>query len=78
MREHAVNAFAVGDADHLQGLDGLSLDILRTLALAIMESDNLIDLVADPEDRIEGGHGFLEDHGDHIAADVLHGFTRRF
>lgn len=32
------------------------------------------DLGTDWHDRIEGGHGFLEDHGDVAAAVAAHGF----
>ena len=31
------------------------------------------DLVADAQDRVEGGHGLLEDHGDAAAAEAAHG-----
>ena len=30
----------------------------------LMGNDRFLDLIANGEDRIEGGHGFLEDHGD--------------
>ena len=39
----------------------------------LMGSDSLLDLISDGEDRIEGGHGFLEDHGDLSASDTSKG-----
>ena len=38
--------------------------------------DSFGDLGADGHDRVEGGHGLLEDHGDLAAAMVAHGFGR--
>ena len=69
---HAVYALAVCDPDHLQSLDRALLDLFFCLPLSVMKGDDLIHLISDPEDRIQGGHGLLEDHGDHIAADRLH------
>ena len=69
---HAVYTLTVGDSDHLQGLDRALLDLFLRLALAIMKRNDFIHLIADPEDRIQGCHGFLEDHGNHIAPDGLH------
>ena len=37
-----------------------------------MGQDALHDLVLDPVNRVEGGHGLLEDHGDLVAPDGLH------
>ena len=39
---------------------------------AAMARQHLADLVADGEARIEGGHRFLEDHGEPVAAQILH------
>ena len=72
VREHLVDALAVGDADHLQQLDGALPDLLLVVALLVVQGDDLIDLIADTEDRIQRGHRLLEDHGDHVAAQVLH------
>ena len=72
MGEHLVDALAVGDAHHLQKVDGALLDLLLALALAVVEGDDLVDLLTDAEDRVEGGHGLLEDHGDVVAPELLH------
>ena len=37
-----------------------------------MEHDGLCNLVADSKNRIQGGHGFLEDHTDVVSANTLH------
>ena len=37
-----------------------------------MQVDHLGDLIADAVDRVEGGHGVLEHHGDFLAADLAH------
>lgn len=65
-------AAGIGDADIFEGLfgdvDGLfSGDVL-------MEENGFEDLVADGVDGVEAGHGFLEDHGDFVAADGAHCF----
>lgn len=39
----------------------------------VVGEDSFGDLCAYRHDRIEGGHGFLEDHGDVAAAVVSHG-----
>ena len=39
---------------------------------AFAQLDDTADLVADGEEGIEGGTGFLEDHGDLTAANGLH------
>ena len=72
VREHLVDALAVGDADHLKELDGACLDLLFVVALFVVQGDDLIDLVADAEDGVQRGHRLLEDHGDEVAAQVLH------
>ena len=40
-----VDALAVGDADHLQQLDGAGFDVLLALALAVVEGDDLVHLM---------------------------------
>ena len=72
VREHLGDALGVRDADHLDRLDGALADLGLGLALAVMQGDDLVDLVADAEDRVERRHGLLEDHRDHVAAQVLH------
>ena len=37
-----------------------------------MEAQGFGHLLPDGEDRVEGGHGFLEDHGDVVAPDLAH------
>ena len=41
-------------------------------------SDDLGDLVATGEDRVEAGHRLLEDHADRAAADVAHSSSSTF
>ena len=43
-----------------------------------MQGDDLIDLVADAKNRIQCGHRLLKDHGDKVAAQMLHNNIRRF
>ena len=60
-----------GDAYHLQHL----LRLLAGLILGEMGmvgGDNLLDLVADGHNRVQGGHGVLEDHRDLPAAELTH------
>ena len=78
MGEHFVDALAVGDAHHLQQLDGAGLDIAFGFSDAVVQLDDLVHLVADAEHRVQGGHGLLEDHGHRVAADVLHLFVGHF
>ena len=63
--------FGVVDADQLQhvhrSVPGLFLRDLVVVAL-----QRLHQLVADGVDRVEAGHGVLEDHGDILAPDVSH------
>ena len=37
-----------------------------------MDPKNLGKLVADGKHRIQGGHGFLKNHADAVAADLAH------
>ena len=76
--EVLIHALAVGDAHHLQQLDGALLDLLLGAALVVVEGDDLVQLVADAEHRVQGGHGLLENHGDRVAPQVLHDLIRRF
>jgi hypothetical protein len=41
-----------------------------------VRSDSFGDLIADAHDRVEGGHGLLEDHADARASDSPHLFGR--
>ncbi len=59
-----------GDLDQSEHLDGTIPAF--PLAEFLMEYKHLRDLVSDGKDRIEGGHGFLEDHGDPVAPYVPH------
>src|SRR5438045_3499246 len=56
------------DADKVEELDGA----LARLALVHLEMklERFGDLPADGEDRIQAGHGVLEDHRDVVAADA--------
>ena len=58
------------DADMIKHLDGRTQRLVSTQAL--MQSQDLYELVANREDRVEGGHGFLKDHGDIVTANAAH------
>ena len=64
-----VNGPLAGDADQLQHFHG-ALDGL-VLADIFMQADTFGDLLAHAHDRVQAGHGVLEDHGDVLAADLL-------
>ena len=68
MREHIVNALAVGNADHFKELNGARLDLRFVVALFVVQGQHLVDLVADAEHGVQRGHRLLEDHGDVVAA----------
>ena len=68
VREHLVNALAVGDADHFKELNGARLDLRFVVALFIVQGQHLVELVADAEHGVQRGHRLLEDHGDIVAA----------
>ena len=70
--EHIVHALAVGDTGHLQQVDGAFLDLLLALALAVVEGNDLVQLSADAEHRVQAGHGLLKDHAHLVTADVQH------
>ena len=70
--EHIVHALAVGDTGHLQQVDGALLDLLLALALAVVEGNDLVQLSADAEHRVQAGHGLLKDHGHIVAPQILH------
>ena len=72
MREHRINAFTVRDSDHFQCLDRARFDFLFALSFSVVQFNNFVDLVADPEDRVQGCHRFLEDHGDGVSSQFLH------
>ena len=62
----------VGQADSFQdfgrGLPGLFA------VHALVDAEDLSDLGADAEHRVEGGEGLLEDHGDLFPPDLAHPF----
>ena len=70
--EHIVHTLAVGDTGHLQQVDGAFLDLLLALALAVVEGNDLVQLSADAEHRVQAGHGLLKDHGHIVAPQILH------
>jgi hypothetical protein len=47
------------------------------VAQAPVEPEDLHDLLADGEHRIERSHGLLEDHGDAVAPDLAHAVRGR-
>ena len=60
----------VGDADHLEQLDGALARLL--LGVAAVKPEALPQLAPDGVDGVQRRHRVLEDHGDVVAADVLH------
>ncbi len=60
----------VGDADHLEQLDGALERLL--LGVAAMQAQALAQLAPDGVDRVERGHGVLENHRNVVAANLLH------
>jgi hypothetical protein len=62
----------VWDGDCSQGLDSLppSFWLRDAIAVVGMREHSFSDLIADSHDRIESGHGLLEDHGNVGAADI--------
>ena len=77
MRVHLINAFAVCDSDKLKHFDRALFDFfLRHLAF-LMESNDLINLRTDTENRVQAGHRLLEDHRHKVSAKILHSGNRR-
>ena len=72
MGVHRVDTLTVGNADHLQHFNGALLDVLFCLALALVQGNDLFDLCADAEHRVQARHRLLEDHRDIVAAQALH------
>ena len=63
-------AFRVGDADLGEEVDGVFAGFVA--GFAHMELDGFGELAVEGEDGVEGGHGFLEDHGHFGAPDAAH------
>ena len=42
------------------------------LTLAVVEGNDLVQLSADAEHRVQAGHGLLKDHGHIVAPQILH------
>ncbi|RMS50537.1 hypothetical protein ALP65_04624 [Pseudomonas aeruginosa] len=57
----------LGDADQLEQFENSRAGLGATQAL--VQGEDLGELLLDGMQRIERGHGFLEDHGDAVAAD---------
>ena len=51
---------------------GVELHPARTAVCLIFQKHGLGDLLSDLDDRIEAGERVLKDHGDFIAADLMH------
>ncbi len=64
--------FGGGQADLVHGGEDAAADFGAGGAGMVGE-EGFGDLVADAHDRVEGGHGFLEDHADGAAAEPAHG-----
>ena len=63
------SVFGVWDADVGEGLD-CDFSSTRTIDI-LVEQDGFAYLVADGVDGAQGGHGLLEDHADHSAAEMI-------
>ncbi len=66
--------FGSGDLDFLEHFDG-SLHAFAFGAF-LMQNEHLGNLIADAIHRVQGGHGFLKNHGDSISPNgphLLHG-----
>ena len=63
--------FGVVDAHQLQHLDGPGPGLVPAVALVVAQQ-RLHKLIADGVDRVETGHGVLEDHADPVAAKLAH------
>ena len=66
----AVALLRLWDAHLTEYLDGALLGLL--LGDLLMQQDGFADLLSDCVYRIQRGHGFLEDHGYPVAADLIH------
>ena len=60
-----------GDAHELDHLEGARVGV-GLAHLGVVHEDALADLVAGAHDRVERGHGLLEDHADLVAAVGAH------
>ncbi len=60
---------AVRDADHRQELERAR--VRRLAAQPLVQDQHLVYLLLDRVQRVERGHGLLEDHRDLVAAHVL-------
>ena len=67
-------ALGIGDADQAQQLDRARAR--RRFGHLQVDEERLHDLQADRQDRVERGHGLLEDHRDVAAADLAHFLVR--
>ena len=65
----------IGDGDIIHGING-ALPRL-TLRHMVMRQHGFRDLVPDPHNGIERGHGLLENHRDARAAELAHGVVRK-
>ena len=62
--------FRHGDADQFQHFNRMLLGLM--LVHARMNFQGLHDLLSNGKNRVERGHGLLEDHGDFAAANLSH------
>jgi len=60
--------FGVGEGDFVEGGDDFFADN-GARGAGVVGEEGFGDLGADAHDRVEGGHGLLEDHGDGLAAE---------
>ena len=75
MGVHLIDALSVRNTNQTEHFNGTRLDLFL-IPVRIVQFKDLVQLHADTENRVQGGHRFLEDHRDLIAADLLHDVGR--
>ena len=76
MRIHLIDTLTVCNPNHLQEFYGSLLNRFLCIVFILMKEEDLIDLISNPENRIQGSHRLLENHGHKVAAKMLHDMLR--
>ena len=77
MRVLPVNARGIRNADQSQHFHGSRLCGFLGCPL-LMQKHHLIQLLADPENRVQTGHRLLKNHCHFLATQLIHVFRRHF